>query len=106
MNEERKTDNYAVLASRSASAMVPYSGGNGAAHKRLAKTLEDAASVAALARDLAEAMTGQVPPEKQMPIRRGGNEKGFFAEMDNTAGEIEQQLASAKAAIELVRRLL
>lgn len=106
MSEERHSENFAVLASRRTNEMVPYSGANGAARKRLSKTLEAAANVNAMARDLAEAMTGEKPPEKQMPIRRGQSEKGFFADMDANATEIEHQLESAKSAIELIRRLL
>jgi type II secretory pathway component PulM len=106
MNEERKTENFAVLASRGINAMVPYSGGSGSANKRLAKTMEMAAHVNALARDLCEAMTGGAPTEKPSPVKRGGTEKGFFADMDAQASDIEQALENARAAIEHVRRLV
>lgn len=106
MNEERKTENFAVLASRGINAMVPYSGTGGSAHKRLDKTQEMAAHVNALARDLCEALTGGAPAEKPTPVKRGGQEKGLFAEMDAKATDIEQALENAKAAIEHARRLV
>lgn len=106
MNEEHKTDNFAVLASRQASATQPYRAEAGPMRKRFTKTVELAEHVKSLAVDLCEALAGGPPPTKGITMKRGPSEKGFFAELDAQAAEIENHLENLKAVIEHMRRMV
>lgn len=106
MEPERKTDNFAVLASRTANATTPFKGDGGPMRKRFDKTVELAEHVKALTNDLAEALIGGAPPSKGIPIKHGPAEKGMLAEFDQRAVEIENHLENIKAIVEHLRRAI
>jgi len=109
--EERKTENVAVLASRAVepqasriTALFERQAGE-PAHKRLLRTIEEAKALNASIRDLGIALAGANPPEQPVLTRRTPD-KGFFAGLDAQAAEIEQALESARVAVENMRRLI
>lgn len=114
MNEDRKTDNFAVLASRDIDRpptlrrdLAAYQVGGAPASQRLASTIELAQHINAIARDLGEALCGTNPPEKPVPVQRAGvTPKGLIASIEVQAAEIELALENAKAALEAMRRMV